>query len=73
MDPLSIAAGAIAILQVSAISGKSIHALLSLKDAPQQLQQLWNEAESLRGKFPESPSDDFDTIYTLTIGTRSFA
>jgi hypothetical protein len=50
MDPLSITASAIAVLQIAGTSGNALNALLSLRDAPQQLQQLWNEAEALRGE-----------------------
>ena len=49
MDPLSITASVIAILQIAGTSGQVINKLLALRDAPEQLQQLWNEAESLRG------------------------
>jgi hypothetical protein len=50
MDPLSITASAIAILQIAGSSANVLHTLLSLRDAPQQLLQLWNEAEALRGE-----------------------
>ena len=50
MDPLSITASVIAILQIAGSSGNVLHTLLSLRGAPQQLQQLSNEAEALRGE-----------------------
>jgi hypothetical protein len=50
MDPLSIVASVIAILQISGTSGQALNKLLSLRDAPQHVQQLWNEVEALRGK-----------------------
>ena len=49
MDPLSATASIIAILQIAGSSGQVLNKLLSLRNAPQQLQQLWNEAEALRG------------------------
>jgi len=58
MDPLSITAGIIGILQLTGKSGQIFRAVLSLKNAPQQLQQLWNEAQALRGKskpLPDAP------------------
>ena len=51
MDPLSVTASAIAILQILGTSGQVLNTLLSLRKAPIQLQQLWNEAEALRGKL----------------------
>ena len=51
MDPLSITASVLTILQVTRASWRGIDVLLSLRDAPQQLQQLLNEAEALRGEF----------------------
>jgi hypothetical protein len=50
MDPLSITASVIAVLQIAGTSANAFNKLLSLREAPQQLQQLWNEAEALRGK-----------------------
>lgn len=51
MDPLAATASIIAILQIAGSSGQLLNKLLSLRDAPQQLQQLWNETEALRGKL----------------------
>lgn len=51
MDPLSITASVIALLQITRTSGNALNKLLSLRDAPQQLQQLWNEAEALRCEY----------------------
>ncbi|KAF2014140.1 ankyrin [Aaosphaeria arxii CBS 175.79] len=56
MDPLSVAAGVIAILQATGIAGQGVHKLLALRDAPQQLYQLWNEAEALRALVLETES-----------------
>lgn len=50
MDPLSITGTVIAILQLARSSGQGLNKLLSLRGAPQQLQQMWNEAEALRGE-----------------------
>jgi hypothetical protein len=50
MDPLSITASVIAVLQIGGASEIALSKLLSLRDAPQQLQQLWNETEALRGE-----------------------
>ena len=50
MDPLSITGTVLAILQVTGSSGHILNKVLSLRNAPQQLQQLWNEAEALRGQ-----------------------
>ena len=50
MDPLSITGTVLAILQVTGSSGHILNKVLSLRNAPEQLQQLWNEAEALRGQ-----------------------
>ena len=50
MDPLSITASVIGILHFTGSAGQLFHKLLSLRDAPQQLLQLWNEVEALRGE-----------------------
>lgn len=50
MDPLSITAGVIAILQATGATGKLLHTLLSLRDAPRALEQLAYDAQVLRGK-----------------------
>ncbi|KAF8859350.1 ankyrin [Acephala macrosclerotiorum] len=54
MDPLSITGTVIAILQIAGSTGQVLNMLLSLRDAPQQLQQLWNEAEALRAILLET-------------------
>lgn len=55
MDPLSITGTVLAILQITGSSGHILNKVLSLQNAPRQLQQLWNEAEALRGQSePES-------------------
>jgi len=59
MDPLSLTVSALTILQAAGAAGKGIHKLLSLKDAPQQLQQLSNEAEALRGELQSCPLAPF--------------
>ncbi|KAL8789421.1 MAG: hypothetical protein Q9213_001178 [Squamulea squamosa] len=56
MDPLSITASVLAILHVAGGSAQVLHKLLSLRDAPQQLQQIWNEAEALRALLLETQS-----------------
>lgn len=50
MDPLSIAGSVVAILGVAGSSGQFLNKLLSLRGAPVQLQQMWNEAEALRSE-----------------------
>ena len=47
-DPLSIVASSIAILGALTTSGKGISKLISLRHAPEELQDLSNEVESLR-------------------------
>lgn len=54
MDPLSIIASSIAILQFTGATGKVLQHLLTLRDAPQQLQQLWNESEALKALLLET-------------------
>ena len=51
MDPLSVTASAIAILQLAGSSGQVLGTLRSLRDAPQQLQQYCTEVETLRGEL----------------------
>ena len=54
MDPLSITGTVLAILQLAGNSAQGLNKLLSLRGAPQQLQQMWSEAEALRGEpLPE--------------------
>ena len=48
MDPLSITASSIAVLSAVTSSGKGIGKLVSLRDAPLELQALSNEAEAFR-------------------------
>lgn len=48
MDPLSITASSIAILGAISGTGKGISKLVSLRDAPIELQALYNEAEAFR-------------------------
>ena len=48
MDPLSIAASSIAVLGAVTSTGKGIGKLVSLRDAPVELQALSNEAEAFR-------------------------
>ena len=51
MDPLSITGAALAVLQLTGSSSQVLSKLLALRNAPQQLQQLWNEVEALRGEL----------------------
>lgn len=51
MDPLSITGTVLAILQVAGNSAQGLSKLLSLRGAPQQLQQMWNDVEALRGEL----------------------
>jgi hypothetical protein len=48
MDPLSITASSIAILGMITGTGRGISKLVSLRDAPIELQALYNEAEAFR-------------------------
>ena len=48
MDPLSITASAIAVLQGISGTGKGISKLMTLRNAPLELQALYNEIEALR-------------------------
>jgi hypothetical protein len=48
MDPLSIAASSIAVLGAVTSTGKGIGKLVSLRNAPIELQALSNEAEAFR-------------------------
>ena len=48
MDPLSITASAIAVLQAVSGTGKGISKLMTLRNAPLELQALYNEIEALR-------------------------
>lgn len=48
MDPLSITASCIAILGASTATGKTLSKLTALRNAPGDLQQLFNEREASR-------------------------
>ncbi|RMX88844.1 hypothetical protein D0869_01331 [Hortaea werneckii] len=48
MDPLSITASCIAILGASTATGKALNKLATLRNAPADLQQLFNEREASR-------------------------
>ncbi|OTA40007.1 hypothetical protein BTJ68_00202 [Hortaea werneckii EXF-2000] len=48
MDPLSITASCIAILEASTATGKALNKLIALRKAPEDLQQLFNEREASR-------------------------
>jgi hypothetical protein len=51
MSLLLFAVSALTILPVVLVLGKIIHKIFSLKDALQDLLQLSNEAETLRGEL----------------------
>lgn len=48
MDPLSISASIVALMGAAATASKAIEKLISLRKAPEQLRQLFNEVRSPR-------------------------